>query len=271
MTMIGVNLLTCGRPEHPEFLRATQVAIESLQQSDLSLWPHRILVVDNGSTDGTPDWCESAGLEVLRLPQNVGIPAGRNVGYHRLLEAPEIDLLLEMHNDMIFPKIWLAPMLAVMATDAAIGIACPRLLTQLGSLGSPKLRIDYAQEPARLIARVEAAAAQHRRPGVVRSGLQHPALKRRAMLAQIGLYDEDFGLGNFEDTDEIYRARAAGWRYVVVGDAVVFHHYWLSRFKIDPKQQTATFRANHAYFSRKWPDADDFLRSYNAEAGAIYR
>lgn len=269
--IVGVNLLTCGRPEHPEFLRATKVAVRSLQRSDLGAWPYRIVVVDNGSTDRTPDWCEKVGLEVLRLPENIGIPAGRNAGYRRLLEDPAVAFVVEMHNDMIFPQTWLAPLMAAMAQDPQIGIACPRLLTQLGSLGSPRLRIDYTQEPERLIERVDAAASQHRRPGVVRPGLQHPALKRRAMLEQIGLYDEDFGRGNFEDTDEIYRAGAAGWRYVIVGDAVVFHHYWLSRFKLDPKQQAVTFHANHAYFLRKWPDAGDFLRRYNAEIGAIYR
>ena len=50
------------------------------------------------------------------------------------------------------------------------------------------------------------------------------ALYRRAMLEQIGLFDEDFFL-YCEDTDLGLRARWAGWRCLYVPEAVVEHHY----------------------------------------------
>ena len=90
------------------------------------------------------------------------------------------------------------------------------------------------------------------------------------MLREIGLYDEGFRWGNFEDTDEVYRAAKAGWKYVVVGDAVVWHHYWLSRLELDP-DHGKSYRENFRRFVEKWPDARGFLFTYQQQTEAIYR
>src|SRR4029077_20869911 len=50
------------------------------------------------------------------------------------------------------------------------------------------------------------------------------ALYRRAMLEEIGLFDESFFL-YCEDTDLGLRARRAGWRCLYVPAAVVYHRY----------------------------------------------
>ena len=59
------------------------------------------------------------------------------------------------------------------------------------------------------------------------------ALYRRAMLDEIGLFDEDFFL-YCEDTDLGLRARWAGWRCLYVPDAVVEHHYSHSAGRASP-------------------------------------
>jgi hypothetical protein len=148
-------------------------------------------------------------------------------------------------------------------------MACSSLLTQRGVLGSPRVPISYDWPREKILRVVSAAAAQHR-GAWIRPGLQHPVAKRVSMLREIGLYDETFAGGNFEDTDEVRRAAAAGWKYVVVGESVVFHYYVFSRLVVGPNHQQA-YRENYQRFLGKWPDVRDFLKTYNAQLEAIYR
>jgi GT2 family glycosyltransferase len=262
---VGVNLIVCNRT--PAHWRATEVALASLRASDAGA--ARLIVVDNGSTSA-PDWWARAGLDVIATGRNLGIAAGRNVGAKHLLQDPEIGWLVELHNDMVFPQVWLAPLLAALEADPRLGMACASLLTPKGLLGSPKVVIDYGLPTASIIQTVERAADAHRRPGLIKPGLQHPVVKRVAMLREIGLYDEQFAGMNFEDTDEVYRAAKAGWRYVVVGDTVVWHSYLFSRLQMDIDHATA-YHTNQKRFLKKWPDAVAFLARYQQEIDTIYR
>lgn len=266
---VGVNLIVCNRT--PEHRRATEVAIRSLRSSDLSLFPAvRLVAVDNGSTDGTAEWLAGQGFEVIALGENSGIAPARNAATRRLLDDPAVWAVVEVHNDMIFPTQWLLPLLDTLTTQTDVGLASASLITPRGTLGSPKVPLDYAWPDEQIYGVVAEAAARARRPGVLRPGLQHPVAKRAAMLRQIGLYDEEYRWGNFEDTDELYRAAAAGWRYVVVGDSVVWHHYVFSRLEVGPDHDR-TFRENQQRFLAKWPDARYFLGTYEAQTEAIYR
>jgi GT2 family glycosyltransferase len=263
---IGVNLIVCSRI--PAHRRATEVAVLSLLDSDLSD-DARLVAVDNGSRDDTATWLASQGFEVIHLPENVGIVPARNAATGKLLNG-ECDIIVEIHNDMLFPRRWFLPLIDVLETQPDVGLASSRLITPRGTLGSPKVTVNYAKRYEILRGFVNREAVRARRPGLLRPGLQHPVAKRAAMLRQIGLYDEGFQWGNFEDTDEIKRASDAGWRYVVVGDSIVWHHYSFSRLDLDP-DHGASYRANYKRFLAKWPDAQTFLRTYQAQTEAIYR
>src|SRR5438309_1087708 len=59
------------------------------------------------------------------------------------------------------------------------------------------------------------------------------ALYRRAMLDDVGGFDEDFFM-YLEDVDLAWRARCAGWRCVYAADAVVHHWHSLSAGENSP-------------------------------------
>jgi GT2 family glycosyltransferase len=266
--MIGVNLLVCNQTA--EHRRATELAVRTLLASDLKDLEYRVVAVDNGSKDDTARWLEGQGIEVVALDHNAGIAVGRNIGYRRLLEDLAVEIVVEIHSDMIFPRLWLLPLLTVLEAEADVGLASASLITPRGTLGSLKVPLDYAWPDERILEVVSEAAVRAYRPGVLRPGLQHPVAKCAAMLRQIGLYDEEYRWSNFEDTDEVYRAAAAGWRYVVVGESVVWHWYTFSRLEVGPDHGRA-FRENYQRFLAKWPDARHFLDTYQAQAEAIYR
>ncbi|WP_162271629.1 glycosyltransferase family 2 protein [Gemmata sp. SH-PL17] len=73
----------------------------------------------------------------------------------------------------------------------------------------------------------------------------------RAVIDAVGLLDEGFGLGNFEDDDYCHRARAAGFRAVIARDAFV-HHVGGATFRATGIDYTALLARNAERFRAKW-------------------
>jgi cellulose synthase/poly-beta-1,6-N-acetylglucosamine synthase-like glycosyltransferase len=80
-------------------------------------------------------------------------------------------------------------------------------------------------------------------------------LIRREVVDRIGLLDERFGLGNFEDDDYCRRAREAGFRTVVAVDSFV-HHFGGRTFVGSGVDFASLMAANERQFHEKWHDAD---------------
>jgi GT2 family glycosyltransferase len=67
----------------------------------------------------------------------------------------------------------------------------------------------------------------------------------------IGLLDERFGIGNYEDDDFSLRARKAGFRLRIAGD-VFIHHYGSRTFAARAESYDTLLERNKALFDEKW-------------------
>jgi len=276
MAAIGVNLLTCNRS--PLLLRMTQLGLRSLLASDLQEHEFRIVVVDNASDDGTVRWLEEdMYLPTVRLDENLGIARARNVGYRWLAEQfPQAEWWLELHNDMIFPKTWLRPLLEIGNSDPRVGLISPGLVTgrpiMFGATQTRTLRVPWHMADGSVFSEVELACAVARRDVEPRPGLQHPVLKRVAMMQEIGLYDENMGLSNWEDTEEVCRVWKAHWKYLVCLRSFVFHQYSGSRLEIrGPDGQNEDWTRGATRFHNVHAACGGaFLAEYNSQLGAMY-
>ncbi|RQW88752.1 MAG: glycosyltransferase [Geobacter sp.] len=76
-------------------------------------------------------------------------------------------------------------------------------------------------------------------------------LFRRELVQRVGLLDEMFGSGNFEDDDYCLRAALDGYRNLIAGD-VFIHHHGSASFKGNGIDFTKAMTGNHSLFSRKW-------------------
>ncbi len=68
--------------------------------------PHRVIVVDNGSTDDSDNAAEEAGAKIIRYGSNHGFATAVNEGLRRA-ETPLVAIL---NNDLELPPNWLAQM-----------------------------------------------------------------------------------------------------------------------------------------------------------------
>jgi GT2 family glycosyltransferase len=182
-----------------------------------------IVLVDNGSTDGTAAWARAnhPAVRVIALPENLGFAGGVNAG----LRVAYGDLLLLLNDDAFVEPGFLAAMLDVMAQQPDIGAAGAVLLfdhrPELVASAGIRIRRDWlaldlwAGRPA-------AELPAEPQPIIGPSG--GAALYRRALLQDVGLMEPEF-FSYLEDVDLALRALLRGWRSVVVPRARARHVY----------------------------------------------
>ena len=197
-------------------------AVESLLAQDLP--GLEVIVVDNGSTDGSPEDLErrfGGRIRLLRSPRNLGFGAGNNIG---IRHASGRHVLL-LNSDAVAAPGWARTMVAAAEAEPRIGMVACKVLAQshrdridtVGHLlypdglnrGRGRLELDHGQYDACRRALFPSGAA---------------ALYRGEMLAEIGLFEESFFL--YADDAELgLRGRLAGWGCALAPDAVAYHHY----------------------------------------------
>lgn len=179
-----------------------------------------VTVVDNsGKSLARQAGAEGLGATVLESAENVGFGAAVNAAV-RGSEAPYVAVL---NDDAVAHPDWLRSLLTALEARPDAGMCASQIrlpggerLDSAGMLiardGSTKQR-GHGEEPARY-ARAEEV--------LFPSGAA--ALYRRAMLEEVGWFDEEFFL-YCEDSDLGLRARWAGWKCVYVPEAIVEHRY----------------------------------------------
>ena len=180
-----------------------------------------VVVVDNGSTDGTAEHVRASHpeAEVLALPQNQGFAGAVNAGIGRA-QGEYVALL---NNDMELDRGWLAELVAALDADPRAGSAASklRMLREPGILdGAGDVVTWYGATWRR--GHGEPDRGQYDEPGVVASPCAGAALYRRRALEEVGSFDERF-FAYLEDADWGLRAQRAGWRCLWVPSAVAYH------------------------------------------------
>jgi|GEM_PF-1872280 len=242
--LVSIIILCCGQ------IAFTRLCLESVLRNTRQ--PYELILIDNGSTDGTADYLRSFGnrlgptrVEVILNATNRGFPAGCNQGLSRAAG----EYVLFLNNDTIVPNGWLDTLVAVAARDAS-GRSLVGAVTNNASPPHP-VPVTYRTldgiEPF-----AERWAAEHRREIAIVSRLSaFCLLGKRSFIASLGGFDERYGIGLFDDDDLCLRAKAAGAELVLAHEVFV-HHFGSRTFHglaVDgPKQLAENFRR----FAEKW-------------------
>jgi len=181
---------------------------------------YEIILTDNGSTDGSAEWVADhfPQVRLIRNATNLGFAAANNQAI-RVTESPYV---VTLNNDTEAAETWLAELVAAVESDATVGMVASQMLLAHapGMIDSAGIEVDWT-----------GTAWQRRRgeladedgdPEEVFGPCAGAALYRRAMLDEIGLFDEDF-FAYYEDVDLAWRARNAGWRCLYAPRARVYH------------------------------------------------
>jgi GT2 family glycosyltransferase len=172
-----------------------------------------ILVVDDGSTDGTAQAARETGGETLRVivrDERGGPAAARNRG----IEEARGELVLFTDADCIPDPRFVSEICRPLLDDpAAAGVKGAYRTTQR-SLAARFAQAEF-EERYRLMARQESIDFVD----------TYAAAFRRRVLDEVGCFDTSFPVPNNEDVDLSYRIAAAGHRMVFAPAAVVAHRH----------------------------------------------
>lgn len=224
--------------------------------------PYRLILVDNGSTDGVGEYFDSvAGATVIHTGQNLGFAGGVNRG----IEHASGHILL-LNSDTVMPREWLEPLVDALRRAPDVGMVGPRSNCVSGPQQIDGLEFQSFDE---IDAYARALREQHAgRVQVVNRLVGFCLLIRDEAAAAVGTFDERFGIGNFEDDDYALRVRRAGYSLCIAEDAFVYH-YGSRTFHgmgITGEDWQALLHENEAKFKSKWQESQHVARELNARA-----
>ncbi len=182
-----------------------------------------IIVVDNGSTDGSVEFVRENYREakLIALPENQGFCKANNEG----IRQSSGEWVILVNNDTEIVPDYLAAIRRAMERFPDAGMFASKILfadspSTIDNCGFTLSRAGTAQE----IGRNEPDSGKYELGLEPFGPSGGAAVYRRKLLESVGLLDDDFFL-IYEDVDLAMRARLRGFRCYFVPDAVVYHKY----------------------------------------------
>jgi GT2 family glycosyltransferase len=218
---------------------------------------HDILVVDNGSTDGSLDFLKTRfpQVRVLQLDKNYGFSIGNNRG----IETLKTDIVVLLNNDMAVDAEFLEPLLKPFADPKVFAVA-----SRITVPDPAKARQETGKTRARFENGLfylwhDVVDSQDERRGalpVFWAGGGACAIDR-GKFAEIGGFDALFHPFYVEDTDLSYQAWKRGWQCLFAPASLVMHkHRATSGPRFGDLFVNNTTRRNHYLFT--WKNVTDF-------------
>jgi len=212
-------------------LEWTRKGIESIRAN--TSHPYELITVDNGSQPETTEYLAAASDQFIRNDENLGCSGAWNQG----IRAARMPLVCIVNNDIEVPTGWLERLVAF-------------LLEQDFLMVSPSIRegpFDYDLDAYNedFAARLDHRAFPSELRGIA-------MLARRDLFDEIGLYDEGYKVGGYEDEDMFMTIRSVGGD-VATTSTVLLHHYGSKTLSVEQRSNSFDFSAaNRAHFMRKW-------------------
>lgn len=204
----------------------------------------RLIIIDNGSKDGTPEYLSSlrdtpsCTFKIVLNTENKGFVGGTNQGI-AMSTAPYVCLA---NNDLVFTKGWLDEIIAVFEHNQEVGVLNPNS-NNLGVFCAPQQSLESL-----------ALDLKKKHEGVF---VEMPFcigfcfIIRRQVIDAVGGLSEELRPMFFEDTDYSMKAQAAGYRIGVAKGSYVWHDEHAS-FSQWPKAREEAFVKSRNTFIAKW-------------------
>lgn len=193
---------------------------------------HRIIVVENGSVDGSLELLQQKypQVELVIHKKNKGFAGGINSGIRKAIAGGD-DYVALFNNDAVADKDWLKNLAGDLEINTDTGIATCKLMDitkqHLDSTGESFTAwgLPYPR------GRGEAVSDKYDDRVQIFAASGGASLYRISMLKEIGLFDEDF-FAYYEDVDISFRAQLAGWKVRYVPAALAYHQIGATSGKI---------------------------------------
>ena len=210
---------------------------------------YKIVVADNGSTDGTVEYLQKqTGITTVLNRENLGFTKGNNVAIAN--SDPESDVILLNNDTEIVQPNWISTLQEAAYSAPDIGVVGCRLVRRDGMLQHAGTYLPLDSFAGEQIGACERDVNQFPGTNDVEGVVFACVYLKRETLNTVGLLDEDY-FSYFEDTDYCFRVRELGLRVVCCGSVRVIHHEHVST-RVNGVPQSKVFESAKAVFRRKW-------------------
>lgn len=250
--LVSVVTLTHNKLEY------TRRCLDSLLRTAYSPW--ELLVVDNGSTDGTREWLgtfsatarkSGVNVTVINNNRNIGCSTARNQGAER---AAGKNIVFIDNDVALRSRTWLSGLCACLDRHPGAGIAGPKLVYPFpphaiqcaGAAVSPSGRIQFVgrgemRDDPRFNAEKEMQCL-----------ISACFMVRRSVMDDTGGFDEAFNPVEFEDIDLCYNARSKHYS-IFYAPTVEMYHFESVTTTGTPKLANTYLIIKHGLlFKKRW-------------------
>lgn len=209
-----------------------------------------IIVVDNASTDGSPEylrnWVDRADNRRLQLNNdNLGFAAANNQG----LAIARGDYLVLLNNDTYVTPGWVSTLYRHLKRDATLGIIGP-VTNNIGN--EARIQIHYSTMEEMISESQKYTRAHIGQLHKLHTAAFFCVMLPRSIYEKVGPLDEAFGRGFFEDDDYCRRIQLLGYSVACAEDVFIHHHLSASFSKLRSADRQALFEQNKAIYEAKW-------------------
>ena len=182
---------------------------------------YEVIVVDNNSTDGTSLYlqelaCREPRLKVVLNSINRGFSGGNNDA----LQNAQGDIIVLLNNDTLVTKGWLTRIVDTLTGDPSVGMVGP----VTNSAGNEQNIFITASSAEEILSEGILWTQKGSKDCFATEKLCFFCVAfRRNLLEAVGMLDEAFGLGFYEDDDYCIRVKKAGYSLKCLEDVFVFH------------------------------------------------
>ena len=231
-----------GRDLLEKFLPSWLAAIESHPGSE-------VLVVDNGSTDGSADWIRVnyPQIHLLALDRNLGFGGGSNAGFR----AAANDIVVLLNSDMRVEPDFLGPLLGGFTDESVFAVSCQIFLGDKSKRREETgLTEGWWQDGGLRVSHREDPEVDTLFPCFYGGG--GSCAFDRAKFLELGGFDELLAPFYLEDTDIGFQAWKRGWKVLYQPASIVHHeHRGTIGKKFSPAYIQSVLRKNYALFCWK--------------------
>jgi GT2 family glycosyltransferase len=224
-------------------LSYTKQCLESLRK--WSDFPYELILIDNGSEDGTWNYLKSfkrhhrprTSIVLIRNSRNLGFPKAINQG----MRVARGEFLVWLNTDVIVTPHWLSRLAGCASKESRIGAVGPY------SNGEGAILDEFPPLPTFS----EALALRYK--GLVPRIpliLGFCFLVKREAVLHAGALDEGFGRGCHEDIEYCGRIKKAGYEIALAKEVFVWH-YWHKSFKNSRDQKGQVIRSVKKFLKNK--------------------
>ena len=229
----------------------TKTCIDSIRNTCYNKC-YEIIVVDNASTDGSVEWLsEQEDIILIKNSENKGFPAGCNQGIKAA--SPDSDIFL-LNNDTILLENSLFWLRIGLYNDENVGAtgSVTNYASNEQIVGEQYKTLDEYIRYGTSINIPDLNPYEEKAYLVM-----FAMLIKRTCLNTIGLLDEIFTPGNFEDNDYGLRIMNNGYKSILCHNSYIYH-FGSKSFSKNPKQFEGIFHINREKLKDKWGFYDDY-------------